>query len=277
MKHFLVTALFFLCLITPVQLNAEVNESIKPQFGLSPSMFEIEIDDKPVNQSLIVTNFKKMPVTMRVELYAWTLDAQHQLQIVPSSPQTLDQWIVINPVRFTIPPGGIQTIRFSVSPRLKPQSGENRAVLYLIEEPDPTNAEKGVHITAKLGIGIYAYVAPIVHMPKIINLSVNKSSSTLSLQILNEGNVHCRFRGRYIVWEKSAFSGLGSLKNLPDVIEKGHEPQGYLGQGTFPGDPVLPKMKRTYNLNLDIPTNRGPYVVAVFGELDDKPFEKIFQ
>jgi fimbrial chaperone protein len=277
MKNYFLAVLLLLCCVFPQQAKADVDELLKPQFGIYPAMFEIELGNEPVDKSLIVTNLKKKPVSMRVELYAWTHNEQHQLKLVQSSQKTLDQWMVVNPVRFTVEPGGIQTIRFSISPRVKPDPGEHRAMLYLIEEPDPVNAGNGMLITAKIGIGIYGYVQPVIHLPKIIDLSFNRASTTLSLHLLNEGNVHARFRGRYIVWKKSLFSGLGSLKKLPEVIEHGQESSGCLSQGFFPGDPLLPKTERNYNLKLDIPRNAGPYVVAVIGELDGSPVEKLFQ
>ncbi|NTW56319.1 MAG: molecular chaperone [Chlorobiaceae bacterium] len=276
MKKLFLVALLLLCSVFPRQANAE-EDYLKPQFGIYPAMFELEIGNEPVEKSLIVTNLKNRPVTMRVELYSWTYDERHQLKLIQSSPKTLDQWMVLNPVRFTIEPGGIQTIRFSISPRVKPEPGEYRAMLYLIEESDPADAGKGLLITAKLGVGIYAYMAPVVRSPKITDMTFNRALSTISLHLLNEGNVHARLRGRYVAWKKNAFSGLGALKKLPDIIEPGHEPSGYLAQGFFPGDPVLPKTERSYNLKLNIPQNSGPYIVAVFGELDGKPVEKLFQ
>lgn len=275
-KYFFIAALL-LCTVFPGKVNAEEEELLKPQFGIYPAMFEVEIGSDSVEKSLIITNLKKKPVSMRVELYSWTYNEHFQIKLVPSSPKTLDQWMVVNPVRFTIEPGGIQTIRFSITPRVKPEPGEYRAMLYVIEEPDPVNAGNGVLITAKLGVGIYGYVQPVVHSPKIIDLSFHRASTTLSVHLLNEGNVHARFRGRYIIWKKSLFSGSGSMKKLPEMIEQGHEPSGFLAQGFFPGDPVLPKTARSYNLKLAIPKNSGPYVVAVIGELDGKPVEKLFQ
>jgi P pilus assembly chaperone PapD len=253
-------------------------EALQPQFGVQPSTFMLDITDKPLNESLTVFSMKKRPITMRVEVYAWTLDDQGQLKLVTSSPKTLDQWMVINPLRFTIPPSGSQVIRFSVRPRIKPEPGEYRAIIYLVEEPDAQgDKESPVQFVGKFGVGVYGNVEPVVHAPKLIDLSYKRPESVISLHLRNSGNVHARFRGRYIVWEKESFPGLDTVRKLSDVIEPGKEPKGYLGSGAFPGDPVLAGTDRLYKVKVTIPKVSVPYFVVVLGELDEKPVEKVFE
>lgn len=253
-------------------------EVLQPQFGVQPSTFMLDIGDKPVNESLTVFSMKKRPISMRVEVYAWTLDDQGALKLVPSSPKTLDQWLVINPLRFTISPSGSQVIRFSVRPRLKPEPGEYRAIIYLVEEPDSqADKDSPVQFVGKFGVGVYGYVQPVVHAPKLLDLSYKRAESVISLHLRNAGNVHARFRGRYIAWEKASFPGLDTARKLSDIIEPGKEPKGYLGSGAFPGDPVLGGTDRQYKVKVTIPKDSVPYVVVVLGELDEKPVEKIFE
>lgn len=268
--------LVLLMLLLPCH-HLQASDAIPAQFSVIPSLFELEVGDAPVNDHLTVTNLKKRPVTMRVELYAWTLDERHEIKLVPSSSSTLDQWMVVNPLRFTMQPGAQQAVRFSVRPRLKPAPGEYRAILYLIEEPDPTVQATGkMQLSARFGVGIYGIVPPVVHAPRLLDLSYDRPTSSISLHLRNDGNVHTRFRGRYTVWKKGSFPGFSASKKLPDMFEPGKEPPGYLTSGVFPGDPVLAGTDRHYVLKVAVPKNCGPYVVAVVGELGEKQVEKLF-
>lgn len=253
-------------------------DGLQPQFGIQPSMFMLEIGDKPLNENLTVLSLKKRPVTMRVELYAWTIDERGEIKLVPSSPKTLDQWMIVNPMRFTIPPSGKQVIRFSIRPRIKPEPGEYRAIMYLIEQPDSTAAKGNVaQFLGKFGIGVYGFVPPVVHAPKLLDISYNRAETIISLHLRNGGNVHTRFRGRYFAWKQESFPGLNSVRKMQEGFDPGKEPKGYLCSGSFPGDPVLAGTERRYRIKVAIPKNSGPSVVAVIGELDEKPVEKVFE
>lgn len=278
MKPLLSSVLLFLLLFFPRIAFSE--QLPPPQLAVVPSMFEMEIGDAPVNDSVTITNYKKRPATFRIELYAWTLDEHHELKIIPSSPQSLDQWMVVNPLRFTIPPGGQQTVRFSIRPRLKPAPGEHRAIMFLVEEPAQAQAQpaSGTPVFMKFGISIYGYVKPVIHSARLQELSFNQSTGVISARVINSGNVHTRFRGKYAVWGKKYFPGLEATKQMLKTLEPGKEPAGYVTSGIIPGNPVLAGGESRYSLKASLPKqSKGPYVVAVIGEFDGKPLEKVLE
>ncbi len=258
--------------------NGFSDELPPAQFSIFPMMFEVEVGPSPVNESIAVTNHKKRPTTFRVELYTWTLDDHHELKLIRSTPQTLDQWIVVNPVRFTMPPGGQQTVRFSIHPRVKPEPGEHRAILYLVEEPPAVDPGSGIQLLSRFGISIYGYVQPVNHAARLLDLSYSQSTGIISAQVLNTGNVHARLRGKYVIWKKGSFRGLSSTKRLLETIEPGKEPEGYVASGIIPGNPVLAGTTMRYSMKAPLPRQGGgPYVVAIIGELDGKPLEKVLE
>ena len=100
------------------------------QIAVSPSRFEIEIGPSPTTEALRVFNFSDRPVDVQASVAHWELDRNSRVVIVEPTEQSLDQWIVMNPLRFTIPAGGSQTMRFSIRPKTAPDPGEHRAMIY---------------------------------------------------------------------------------------------------------------------------------------------------
>jgi fimbrial chaperone protein len=269
---------FFVCLLAlAATLPAWGEPGLQPQLSVYPTLFELDLAAGAVNESITVKNLKKRPVTMRVELYPWTFDEKDEFKLVPPSPNTLDQWMLVNPLRFTIAPGGQQTVRFAIRPRVRPEPGEHRAILYLIEEADPGIKAEGVQILARYGIGVYAYAPPVVHESKLTIFSCDLSTKRLTVCVKNQGNVHARLRGRYVIWKKKGFPGLEAMRKLPETFAPDRKPDGLASSGILAGDPVLPGRERRYSLKLDIPKEGGPYVVAVVAELDGQPVERVFE
>lgn len=272
--------LLILLTILPILLcrTACAETDLEPQLSVYPITFEeLKIGDKPVNESISVHNLKKKPVSMHVELYTWTHDEHYRVKLIAPTPQTLDQWMVVSPLRFTIPAGGEQTVRFSIRPRVKPEPGEHRAILYLSEEENPEKKSGTIQMLGQYGIGIYGAVEPIKREAGLSSLSFDHKTKTLSASVRNHGNVHTRLRGSYSVWKKGAFPGLKVAKALPATFEEGKKPEGLITSGTFAGGPTLPGFNRTYQSRLAIPDNSGVFVVAFTGELDGVAVDKVVE
>lgn len=267
----IILPLLFACL-------AFAETELQPQLSVWPITFDnLEIGDKPVNESIKVRNLKKKPVSMRVDLHTWTHDERSQVKLIPPSPQSLDQWMVVNPLRFTIPAGGEQTIRFSIRPRVKPEPGEHRAILYLSEEEDAEKKANTFQVLGRYGIGIYGLVQPVKREAGVTSLAYDRKTSTLSASVRNNGNVHARLRGRYSVWKKGSFPGLAAARALPATFETDKKPEGLIADGTFAGGPTLPGFTRVYDTKLAIPEHGGPVIIAFTGELDGVPVDKVFE
>ena len=103
----------FACVLVATLGATGVQEPIPPaRVAVSPSKFEIEIGAKPTTQALRLFNLGDERVEVQVTVATWELDEANRVQVVEPTEQSLDQWIVINPLRFEIPAHESQTVRF---------------------------------------------------------------------------------------------------------------------------------------------------------------------
>ncbi len=268
MKQILISLMLLCCIIIPATLTAEEPPG---QIAVFPSMFELTIDSKPVNQSIRLKNMKNKPVTIKTDVYNWTLDQQNNLQTIPATAQSLDRWMIINPITFTIAPGQEQVVRFSIRPDVKPEPGEHRAIVYFTEQPGTKDEVAAVEVTFRIGVGIYAYTEPVRKGGQLQSLTFDRTIPMLKAEIVNNGNVHTRLKGEYAVWEKGKFPGFGSMNST------GTTASGFIASGALNNMPVLSGTRRTIVTNLALPANiSGGYTIAVRGELNGQKIEKIF-
>lgn len=247
------------------------------QIAVSPSMFEIHIGAQPATRSIRLKNLKETPVTLKVEIYNWTLDGNNTLQESPPSPQSIDQWMVINPLAFTIAPGKEQVVRFSIRPRVQPEPGEHRAIIYFNEQPSSTT-KGGVEMLFRLGVGIYAYAEPIVRKGTLTALTLDRNRKTIHAELMNRGNVHTRMKGSYAIWRKGTFPGFSSMAACINLKPGEEKPEGFIRAGNLNNSPVLAGTQRSIATAIPIPdADPQNYVIAVQGTVDGATIEKLFQ
>ncbi len=269
-------------LITAITMTANVYAEDAPppgQIGVSPSMLELSIGSKPVNESLRLFNLKKTATKVNVEVYNWTLDENNEVKLLPPTEQSLDQWMLINPRSFVLEPGKSQVVRLSVRPPVKPAPGEHRALIYFTEEKlDNANNDEDtpVEVLFKLGVGVYANADPIKKSSSLKGLSLDKSNNTLKASIANNGNVHARLTGMYSIWKKADFPGVKAAEKLTSDDAEGATAKGLVASGQLNQTPVLPGHTRTIVTQLPGLPKSGSYIVAVAGSLDGKKIEKTY-
>ncbi len=260
--------------------TAKAEEEPPPgQIGVAPSMLELSIGSKPVNESLRLFNLKKTTTKVNVEVYNWTLDENNEVKLLPPDEQSLDQWMLINPMSFTLEPGKSQVVRFSVRPPVKPAPGEHRAIIYFTEEPVEGEAEqedKPVEILFKLGVGIYAYADEIQRASSMPAFRFDNKALTIKAPITNNGNVHTRLKGTYSIWKKAYFPGFNDIDKYLTGDDREKAPEGLIATGQLNQTPVLPGNTRTIVTQLPELKGPGSYVIAVSGTLDEKKIEKTF-
>ena len=106
-----------------------------PRMGISPDRYQITFDERGgETQSLMVQNLSAEPLTVTLSVSNWDLDENNKVRVIPPTENSIDGWVVINPLRITIPPGTPQTVRWAIMPRLKPEDGEHRAIIFIEEE-----------------------------------------------------------------------------------------------------------------------------------------------
>ena len=275
----LLTALL-IAAMTSAAAIIQAEEATPPgQIGVSPSMLELSIGSKPVNESLRIFNLKETPTKVKVDVYNWTLDENNEVKLLPPTEQSLDQWMLINPTSFVLKPGESQVVRLSIRPTVKPAPGEHRALIYFTEEridDTPAEAETPVEVLFKLGVGVYANADPTRHSSILKTLSFDKRENSLKASISNSGNVHTRLTGTYSIWKKGAFPGTENAeKYLLDESAK-KAPDGLVAAGQLNQTPVLPGSTRTIVTQLPSLPAPGSYIVAVSGKLGEKKIEKTY-
>jgi len=265
MKYVKISSILFFCLLLARVLFAE--EKLPPgQVGVAPNVFEeLHIGSKPVNESIRLYNFKEKPITVRVDAHNWTIDENNKIKLLPPDSQSLDQWLIINPLTFTVPPKKSQVIRFSIRPRVKPDPGEHRAIIYFTEEkkPEDSTATATLQVLFRIGVGVYATADPVRKQGVLHSFKLD-CNKRLSADISNTGNAHIRFGGTFAIWQADAFPGLDNAgKTFPQIKKNGKPPEGYVAGGQLNRFPVLPGTRRTITTALPRIEKSGSYIIAV--------------
>jgi len=280
MKKITTLLLGALMLFATAAPSARAQEDPPPgQIGVAPSMIEVSVGSKPVNESLRLFNLKDKPTKVKVEVYNWTLDANNEVKLLPPSEQSLDQWMLVNPMSFRLEPGKSQVVRLSIRPPVKPAPGEHRAIIYFTEEAIEENAvaeeAKPVEILFKLGVGVYANADPVKRAGTLQGMSLGKGGTSLTASIANSGNVHTRLKGTYSIWKKASFPGIGNAAKAAQESGGAKPAEGLVASGQLNQTPVLPGGTRNIVTQLpNLPS--GSYILAVSGALDEKKIEKTF-
>jgi fimbrial chaperone protein len=215
------------------------------QIGVSPPWAEVDMVDGRASGAFTVLNLGPHPVAIEVGTTNFDLDADGRVVTVPPTEQSLDQWLVLNPLRFHIAPGGYQKVRYAVRPRVEPTPGEHRAMIYFAEVDDPAiDRPRPIVVLHRIGAALYAQAPEATREGTLLGTSL--SADALRFTIRNDGNAHVRLRGTV------ALTG----PSIDDPLEL-----------PLPGRPVLPATTREIVLPLDRSLPAGDYLITLDGEL----------
>ena len=224
------------------------------QLGVSPTRFELDLDQGPSTESVRVLNLGPRDTLIEVEVVNFDLDESNHVRRLPPTEQSLDQWIVLNPLRFHIPAGGSQAVRFSVRPRVRPAPGEHRAMLYFTEVTDPeAPPEPGIRTLHRLGIAIYGWAGERRATAEVHGVEV--IDGMLRLDVEATGSAHVRPAGSW------------ALYGVADDTEA-------ITNGELPNTPVLPGTRRWLNHPLPPGLPPGDYVLHLAGTVGDAALEQ---
>lgn len=241
------------------------------QIAIGPSRFEIDLDEKPTTQTFEVYNYKKNPVEINVSVFNWTLNDSNEVSIIPPTDQSLDQWFVINPTHFVVPPQKTQFVRFSIRPKVKPEPGEHRAIVYFTEVPSDSNTAS-VQVTSQIGIAVYGYAGEINRSAKFHELRVEPDSTGvyIKMDISNQGNAHVRLKGQYAVWPDSLYPGNEQTSQFQDMAKKEFSlPEPIITANFLPITPILPGARRTISFPLKTRLEPGNYILDINAAVGD--------
>lgn len=260
-----------LALISTLLATTWANAQPAPRMGISPDRYNITFDERGgETQSLLIQNMSEEPLTLSLSVSNWELDENNQIAISPPTETSLDQWIVINPLKITVPPGSPQTVRWAVMPRLKPVEGEYRAIIFIEEnlpEQQQSNSTE-VRMKMRYGMPIYAHVGEVVETAELHNIEVSRLGDRLSADLTNVGNKHARLSGNFGIWKKDQFPGTEEALKLLNA--ESEENAGEFLRAPLPPSVILPGNRRA--LPVDLPVDEeGEYIVqlnASFAQLE---------
>jgi len=247
------------------------------QVGVSPMRYEFQLDRKPVTRSIKLFNQgpKEMKVKLRVANF--DLDKNNKVREIAPTAQSLDQWIIIRPLAFTLKPGQTRTIRFAVRPTSRPRAGEHRAVIF-IERADPVIKNKAkLNIGFRFGVVIYAHVGSIVRTGKLHSIAMAPSGVGFDIQSI--GSAHVRMSGSFGVWPTSQFPGETIAAAMISPAEfskqKNYLPKGAAAASLLPSLPVLPRTRRSLRATFARSLPAGSYHALVRGKLGSKSMSRL--
>ena len=215
--------------------------------GLQPAVFDLTLAEAQGTHAYRLFNLNKDPKQVRVSVVSWDFDDRGEIRILPSSDTSLDQWVVVNPIEFTIPPGESQAVRFSIRPALQLADGEHRAMLIFDEvlQPQPvgeasgTGAQTALRARFQFRTAIYCQTGAVSRRAELVSAQAN--ASMLSLQTRATGSANTRFEGQFMVWKASGFPGLDKVFLLGNLAgPKPELPHGMVAAGQLPGSRCCP-------------------------------------
>ncbi len=239
--------------------------SASAQIGVSPSRFELDVGAIPTTETIRLFNFGDQPADVQVSVHNFDLDEFNDVRILPPDEQSLDRWLVINPLRFTVPPRQSQVVRFSPRPRIRPGAGEHRAMIFFEEAGAPKKVD-GYDVVFRLGVAVYGYVGAVTRLASLERIHVDRSSAML--EIASRGTGHVRLQGTYAVWPAGSGPGDAGTAILSAFDEDPEQyPDGVVLAGKLPSTPVLPGASRSCRLPFGASLPPGDYVLEMYGTL----------
>ena len=272
--------ILLLCFLLVLNLfsleNFAAQNSLQPRLAISPPRIEMQPEEK-ASESITVLNLGDTAMQIEVNVQNWDLDENNKFRPLPPTEQSLDQWLIINPVRLEIPAKSQQTVRLAVRPRTIPDSGEHRAMIFFAEQADPN--KKG-QINFRVGVPVYANFGEIQRRADLHNVSFDASKSQFVFDISNTGNMYVRPEGKFIVMPAADVESDADLLVLLKNYSGNTKIPNSLASGKLAAQPVLAQQTRKVTNKITIPTqdeSLKAYVVAVSVDVADTSVEKVFR
>lgn len=270
------TLVFGLLLGSTGLVKAASKKGLQPQLALSPSRVEIKADDINKTQSITVLNLGSTSMDVEVSVQNWDFDEDNNYRALAPTPQSLDQWLIINPVRIKVPAKGQQTVRMAVRPKAKPDAGEHRAMVFFRQVHGSENA-KGVNVKFNVGVPVYAYFGDVEQKATLHSMQLLKTNNELSFDVSNEGNAYVRPQGYFMIVpedNKDSDTVLLSRLNAETGEVSSMEP---VSKGRFSAKPIFAGERRSVRALLstdeELPQS---YRLAVKANVAGTTFEKVY-
>lgn len=249
--------------------------SLQPQIAISPPRLEMHPETEKSNESITVLNMGSSPMQVQISTNNWDLDEENKYRAIAPTEQSLDQWLIVNPVRLTIPAKSQQTVRLAIRPRAKPEAGEHRAMVFFKQLADP---KKKGQINFNVGVPIYAYYGEVKRTADVHSVDFDFENNQLVFALTNTGNAYVRPQGQYLlIAKKNATSDEEVLALLTETTKKNDIKEALIND-KLNAQPVLAGETRKIinQITLD-PAINEPFLVAVKVEIAGSLIEKVFR
>lgn len=252
-------------LIIILTLLLMIAQSVYAQIGISPQTFDVSLSEAQKSHSFRLFNLGKEPVEIQVSVANWLMNETNQLTVVDSTLQSLDQWMIINPLHFTIPAGQSQAIRFAIRPAIELDPGEHRAVVYFDEvlEPDPSPDRANLRSRFRIGAAVYGQVGDVTRVGEFLGARFDQNNAYI--KIVNTGSANVRMKGQWSLWRQDQYPGIDAVSDIQKNQEEESLLPGMLAMGVLPTTPVLPGDTREILIPLNEldPLSIGDQVILV--------------
>jgi hypothetical protein len=247
-----------------------------PQIAVTPSRLTLEIGSKPVGAAIRLFNLSKKPITLTASIAHFDLDDDNKIRVIAPTPQSLDQWVLFNPASFTIQPREQQVVRLSVRPKVRPEPGEHRAIMFFENVMD-SGSETTVNVSFRLGVVIYGMASPVestavLHQAALV---AEPGRLKLSLDVEGTGNAHARVAGQFSLWPAEKFPGLDDVPDFDVGAREPELPGNVAAAGLLSATPVLAGTRRSIPTFISRPPEPGPYLLALKGTLGGARIDRV--
>lgn len=266
--------IILLGLVLSESIHAASQKGLQPQLAISPSRVEFNIDEVRSTKSVTVLNLGSEPMNVEVSVQNWDFDENNNYRALLPTPQSLDQWLIINPVRLTIPAKSQQTVRMAIRPKAQPWDGEHRAMIFFKQQQNEHS--KGVNVQFNVGVPVYAFFGDIKEEVVLHGMSYSKESQELIFDLSNKGNAYIRPQGVFRIVSETNLSDEELLSQLK--LKVGESEGEYIEQGKLNSKPVFAGERRTLKSILPL-TKLLPdsYALVVKVDIVGTIYEKVYR
>lgn len=261
--------------LAPAPASASATQgSTMAQVGISPPFIDIGIAEAARTQSFRFHNFTGGSKRVRVSLALWTLNARDEIELLPSTDSSIDQWVIVNPSEFTTRADASQVVRFSVRPALELPTGEHRFFVVLDELADPDGGGM-LQARFQLRSAVYIQVGAATRGAELSDLRAD--SGGISFRLRATGTANARFQGQMALFRAAEFPGTAKTSELPGIHQPDFKPPpGALFVINLPANPVLPGTERAVRIEFPVKVPDGAYQLDFNGKLGDAELDRAF-
>lgn len=273
-------------LLSTMALLSAIPAADALDISVSPPRIMVDMNTKGRRYSndtnvITISNLSDKPVEMKAYVRNWRMNEKNELEEIESTKDSLDQWIVFTPSRFTIPPRKTQRVRFAIRPKVEPKPGEYRAVIYIEEAAPASNPDADtIETVGRVGVVVYGYYGDAEKIKRVgtvnsVAVNVKPNQIQAVLDVSNKGNAFVRMEGQYAIWRAGKYPGAKATEPIKNVGNSSTKlPANVVTAGSIDSPPVLPSDNRRILLPLIEKLPPGNYVLDINANLSGTPVDK---